>query len=90
MNVHKNAYSGGIKKRIGRSDLKGSGVSRAKAGACTPKCLPAVAGVTPACATYLRPPKHGLRVGGSRSGEDRARRPDFLRRRTNFIKFLLT
>jgi len=42
MNVHKNAYSGGIKKRIGRSDLKESGASRAKAHACTPKCLPAV------------------------------------------------
>jgi hypothetical protein len=42
MNVHKNAYSGGIKKRIGRSDLKESGASRAKARACTPKCLPAV------------------------------------------------
>jgi hypothetical protein len=65
MNVHKNAYSGGIKKRIGRSDLKGSGASRAKAGACTPKCLPAVAGVT-------------------------ARRRSFLRRRADFIKFLLT
>jgi hypothetical protein len=25
----------------------------------------------PACATYLRPPKHGLRVGGSRFGEGR-------------------
>jgi len=23
MNVHKNAYSGGIKKRIGRSELRG-------------------------------------------------------------------
>ena len=41
MNVHKNAYSGGIKKRIGRSDLQESGASRAKARACTPKCLPA-------------------------------------------------
>jgi len=28
--------------------------------------------VPPACATYLRPPKRGLRVGGSRSGEGRA------------------
>jgi len=42
MDVYKNAYSGGIKKRIGRSDLKESGASRAKARACTPKCLPAV------------------------------------------------
>ncbi len=25
----------------------------------------------PACATYLRPPKRGLRVGGSRFGEGR-------------------
>ena len=33
MNVHKNAYSGGIEKRIGRSDLKESGASRAKAHA---------------------------------------------------------
>jgi hypothetical protein len=41
MNVHKNAYSGGIKKRIGRSDLRESGASRAKARACTPKCVTA-------------------------------------------------
>jgi len=37
MNVHKNAYSGGIKERIGRSDLRESGASRAKARACTLK-----------------------------------------------------
>jgi len=30
MNVHKNAYSGSIKKRIERSDLKESGASRSK------------------------------------------------------------
>jgi hypothetical protein len=28
-------------------------------------------GIWPACATYLRPPKRGLRVGGSRFGEGR-------------------
>jgi len=54
MNVHKNAYSGGIKKRIGRSDPKESGTSRAKARACTPKCLPAVAGVTAGRRGFLR------------------------------------
>jgi len=27
--------------------------------------------IQPACATYLRPPKRGLRVGGSRFGEGR-------------------
>src|SRR5512136_3504192 len=27
----------------------------------------------PACATYLRPPKRGLRVGGSRFGEGRSK-----------------
>jgi hypothetical protein len=27
--------------------------------------------LAPACATYLRPPKRGLRVGGSRFGEGR-------------------
>jgi hypothetical protein len=30
----------------------------------------------PACATYLRPPKRGLRVGGNRYGEGRARKRD--------------
>jgi len=39
MNVHKNAYSGGIKKRIGRSDLKERGASRAKAHARQSACL---------------------------------------------------
>jgi len=49
MIVHKNAYSGGIKKRIGRSDLQESGASRGKARASTPKCMP-LTSVTPACA----------------------------------------
>jgi hypothetical protein len=43
--------------------------------ACPPESVP------PACATYLRPPKPGLRVGGSRFGEGRARRRGLLRRR---------